>query len=117
MFAQKKTLSDQLDDYLTIKYDPSGNELWTARSDWDGFFDQGYAIDADGSGNLYVVGGSSNGTGHNWDVLTIKYDAASGAELWVTPMIPSIPAIPISRPDTPDSPCFQGLTMISSRII
>lgn len=64
-------------DYATIKYDPSGNELWVKRynrlgSSWD----WAYAITIDGSGNAYVTGDSGG------IYVTLKYDP-NGNELWL----------------------------------
>ena len=71
-------------DYATIKYDPSGNELWVARYDgpsngWD--WPTGLVVDA--SGNAYVTGGGDAGTDGGSHFATIKYDT-NGNELWVT---------------------------------
>ncbi len=69
-------------DYLTIKYDAGGNELWVARYNGsDSEYDAAYALDVDGQGNVYVTG-SSYGSGPYRDYATIKYDS-SGNELWV----------------------------------
>lgn len=67
-------------DYVTIKYDPNGNQLWARRyngplSSTDSPLDM--KIDRDG--NVYVTG-KSMGTG--WDYVTIKYDT-SGNQLWI----------------------------------
>jgi len=69
-------------DYLTVKYDADGNELWAARYNGTGnYADAAQAIAVDGAGNVYVTG-RSWGSGHNFDYVTIKYDAG-GNELWV----------------------------------
>ena len=68
-------------DFATVKYDPSGNELWVARydnpSDWG---DQLPHLTVDSVGNVYVTGSSS--LYGSYDYTTIKYDS-SGHELWV----------------------------------
>lgn len=67
-------------DYLTIKYGPAGNTIWTARYDGPiSFGDIARAVCIDEAGNVFVTGTSQ---GENLeDVLTIKY-SSSGAELW-----------------------------------
>jgi len=69
-------------DYATIKYDPSGNQLWVQRYNGPGnSWDYANAIALDGSGNVYVTG-LSLGSGTNNDYATIKYDPA-GNQIWV----------------------------------
>jgi hypothetical protein len=70
------------EDYLTIKYDPTGSELWIARYDGPASSGDGASdLAIDISGNVYVTG-SSPGSGTGSDYATIKYDPA-GNELWV----------------------------------
>ena len=65
--------------YHAIKYDSSGEEVWSASYD-NGFGeDIPYGIAVDSSGNVYVTGSSYNGL--NNDYYTIKYDS-SGNEDW-----------------------------------
>lgn len=75
--------AETTNDYVTIKYDASGNELWTRT--YSGprpyGFDYPVAIAVDASGNAYVTG-KSPGIGTNQDIATIKYDT-NGNELWV----------------------------------
>jgi len=76
------TSSPNLDDYLTIKYDASGNEVWvrTYNNDQANGTDEAEAIAVDDSGNVYVTGFS---TGNGTNFLTIKYDP-SGNMIWAT---------------------------------
>jgi len=69
-------------DYATIKYGPSGNQLWAKRYHGSGnSYDQGDAIAVNNSGNVYVTG-LSYGSGTGGDYATIKYDP-NGNQLWV----------------------------------
>jgi hypothetical protein len=73
------------DDYTTIKYDPSGQEVWVARySGTTGIgIDNALDIAVDAAGNSHITG-YSDGTGagpDGWDCATVKYDSA-GNELW-----------------------------------
>ncbi len=69
-------------DYVTMKYDTNGNQLWVARYDGPaGGEDQALDLALDSSGNPYVTGWSQgNGTGR--DYATVKYDP-NGNQLWV----------------------------------
>ena len=68
-------------DYATVKYDTEGDMQWSKRYDGKGSgYDCGWAIAADGDGNV-IVTGKSTGLGTGLDYATIKY-GASGAELW-----------------------------------
>jgi uncharacterized delta-60 repeat protein len=63
-------------DYATVKYDPSGNELWVARYNGPGGGeDEPSSLGIDTSGNVYVTGRGAE------DYLTVKYDS-NGNELW-----------------------------------
>ncbi len=68
-------------DYVTIKYKSNGDSLWMRAYD-NGSVDYGYAIAVDGSGNVYVTGGSRRSGYSDDDYATIKYDA-DGNEKWV----------------------------------
>lgn len=66
------------DDIVTVKYDPAGNQLWTARYTSSGIqTDSAAAMQIGSSGDIYVAGSSSNG----FTYITIKYNS-SGAEVW-----------------------------------
>jgi len=61
-------------NFLTLKYDPSGNILWTKKSDGEDYIyqhDESYGISVDSSGNVFVAGNSHNG--QNFDMLTLQY--------------------------------------------
>jgi hypothetical protein len=70
-------LIDTIGDYLLIKYNPSGDTIWTKRYD-NGYNDVAYGVVVDNYGNPIVTGYSSNGT--NNDIVTIKYRGTSGIE-------------------------------------
>ncbi len=65
-------------DFLTIKYDANGTELWRASLD-NGYSDNMYGMALDTNDNIIVFGSSYNGT--NDDYTTVKYNAA-GIEMW-----------------------------------
>ena len=72
-------------DFVTIKYDNTGDTVWTARYDGPyggGGFDVGNALVLDDSGNIYVTG-YGHSLGPDYDYITIKYDAAGDTQ-WVT---------------------------------
>ncbi|MCI0693924.1 SBBP repeat-containing protein [candidate division KSB1 bacterium] len=68
-------------DYLVVKYDASGRQIWTADYDGTGNGDDlAFAIAADAAGNVYVTG-RSVGAGSSFDYATIKYNSA-GTQIW-----------------------------------
>ena len=78
-----KDASGTYDDYVTIKYDPNGNQLWATRYDGPVSGDDlAWALAIDNSGNVYVTGYSTVGYSYNYDCATIKYDP-NGNQLWV----------------------------------
>ena len=66
-------------DYITIKYDSSGNLLWVRTYD-GGWEDCAQDVAVDDSNNV-IVTGYSNGD-MNWDWCTIKYNLY-GDKIWV----------------------------------
>jgi len=72
-------------DYLTIKYDSSGQQQWVSTYSSAGkAVDEARSVGLDGSGNVYVTGvlAYSEGKASTDDWGTIKYDS-SGAAQWV----------------------------------
>jgi hypothetical protein len=68
-------------DYVTIKYDPNGQEEWVARYNGDSNGrDVPEAVVLDNFGGVYVTG-CSEGSGTEYDWATVKYDA-NGNKLW-----------------------------------
>jgi hypothetical protein len=69
-------------DFITIKYDSSGNQKWAKRFNGTANNeDIADAIAIDNAGNIYVTGYSSIG-GSTFSICIIKYDK-DGNELWV----------------------------------
>ena len=70
-------------DFITIKYDAAGNQLWEAI--YDGPLNSDDAsrdIAVDGSGNVYVIGYTNWVVQNRQDFATIKYNS-SGQQQWV----------------------------------
>lgn len=75
------TTDTNTQDYMLVKYDSRGKQLWTARYDIAGGQDNASALRVDRSGNAYVTG-SSDGWHTSSDFLTVKYKP-SGKREWV----------------------------------
>ena len=65
---------------VVLKYGSSGDEIWSAQYDITDCNNRSYDIAVDASGNVYVVGSSSQ-TGSGTDGLLLKYDN-NGSLLW-----------------------------------
>ena len=68
-------------DYEVLKYDSSGNLLWSKTYDNAGNDDVPTALVTDASGNVFVTGRSCNAPGA-CDYATVVFAAADGSPLW-----------------------------------
>jgi len=73
-------------DYLTIKYNPGGEEEWISRYSGPVNSDGASDIAVDKQGNVYVTG-SSIGVDTDSDILTVKYNS-EGIEQWAARYAP-----------------------------
>ncbi|MEO0107556.1 MAG: SBBP repeat-containing protein [candidate division WOR-3 bacterium] len=75
-YAGSQTL--EYGDWVTIKYSPSGESLWSATYDF-GDQDRPTAVAVDSAGNSYVTGRA--GRQDDLDIIVVKYDPL-GNEVW-----------------------------------
>lgn len=68
---------------LLAKYDAAGNQLWSREFGTSGFSTSAIDLDADGAGNVYVLGTMANVFGS--ESFLTKYSAA-GDQLWTRPI-------------------------------
>src|SRR5439155_17943498 len=72
-------------DYITLKYDSSGTQLWEARYNGPGSgVDIPYHIAVDNAGSVYVTGYSYGGGATTKDYATLKY-SSNGIPIWAAP--------------------------------
>jgi uncharacterized delta-60 repeat protein len=71
--------SENLSDYVTVKYDPSGAQQWVAR--YSSLYDYATDLVVDASGNVWVTG-YSFGSGTGYDYATVRY-SSNGVQRWV----------------------------------
>jgi hypothetical protein len=76
VYVTGSAFDTELRDYHTIKYDSSGNEIWSHTYD-DGGRNVPYGVAVDASGGVYVTGSPSDVPGGN---NTIKLDVSGGLE-------------------------------------
>jgi uncharacterized delta-60 repeat protein len=69
-------------DYVVVKYDTAGGEIWNASYDGPGNgWDEPVGVVPDGAGGV-LVAGTSRGSPNEDDFAVVRYDA-TGTELWV----------------------------------
>ena len=95
--------SDGTDDYLTVKYGPSGQQAWTARYNGPGNnYDEATALTVDSSNNVYVTG-FSLGSGTGYDFATLKYSQSTGigpvALAGATPIVTASAPLAVAAPN------------------
>lgn len=81
---KQKEMLDNQNDCLTIKYSSYGVEQWQAIFDADsGKFggDQGYSVDLDDEGNVYVFGRTEIAE-HDFNFFTLRY-SPQGEQQWI----------------------------------
>lgn len=84
-------------DYVTVKYDRNGIQIWAAIYDGPAHGDdEPYGIAVDPLGDVYVAG-SSEGIGTGKDYATIKYKGLDGTQLWVDRL--NGPGAPLNKDD------------------
>ncbi|MEI6946409.1 T9SS type A sorting domain-containing protein [Paraflavisolibacter sp. H34] len=72
---------DTYPDFVTIKYNSSGKQLWANTFDGTGnSYDLPVGLALDPGGNVYVAG-VSYGSTTSWDYMTMKYNTG-GTRLW-----------------------------------
>lgn len=85
MFVAGATSETTPEHFLTVAYNAAtGAQLWAEQKSPSTFasFANGVAVSQDGS-SLYVTGPSLTSNGTPPSYLTIAYDTATGAQLWV----------------------------------
>ncbi|UOQ68763.1 SBBP repeat-containing protein [Hymenobacter volaticus] len=72
-------------DYATVKYSPTGQQLWQVRYNGPtGGDDVAVGLTVDRIGNVYVTGYSYGTSATLYDYATVKYDGVSGQQLWAS---------------------------------
>ena len=70
-------------DYATLKYSPSGQQLWVARHNGTGNSDDLAAdIALNAAGRVVVTGTSYQGASESYDYVTLSYEGTSGQVSW-----------------------------------
>lgn len=76
------TNTNEILDIVTIKYSPSGEQLWAATFNGpEQGNDGGIGIITDAENNVYITGYCA-GKEESVDIYTIKYNTADGSKIW-----------------------------------
>jgi uncharacterized delta-60 repeat protein len=78
VFVAGRTFNGNNDDYITLKYDAAGVQLWAKTEDRTGN-DRPTDMVLDTNGDIYVTGRSKVS---NYDFYTVKYNNATGTRNW-----------------------------------
>ena len=82
VYVSGKTFANNNYDFVTIKYNSSGTQLWASTYNGPGNNeDVAASLAVDNSGNVYVAG-ASIGSGTGSDFTVIKYDV-NGTQSWI----------------------------------
>jgi hypothetical protein len=77
------SIDNHTSQYLTVKFDPSGNMVWAERYKGPQNANVPIGLELDSQGNVYVSGSSaSKPASFGFDFATVKYDV-NGNEQWV----------------------------------
>lgn len=79
--AGTSTGNGTLTDFTTLKYNSTGNLLWTKRYNYSNLPEIATTMEIDNSGNIFVAGASANSI-NNSDFCIVKYNSA-GTQLAV----------------------------------
>lgn len=79
------TTDDAKEDYFTIKYSASGQQLWAARFNGGNLPNVATGLALDAAGNVYVTGLVVSPSFRGINYCTVKY-SPSGQQLWATPL-------------------------------
>ncbi|RPI17504.1 MAG: T9SS C-terminal target domain-containing protein [Ignavibacteriae bacterium] len=70
--------------FTTVKYGPSGNQLWVFiyNGPFATNFDEALSSTVDGAGDVYITGYCNGAIASTSDILTIKINGSAGTEVW-----------------------------------
>jgi hypothetical protein len=101
--SQGSTTEKIFDEFVTVKYDPAGNQIWAQRYSTQQIGDDAYSLAVDAENSVYVsgTGYASTGGATSRDIITVKYNPA-GVKQW-TSRFTGLPGGPGPEP-LPENP-------------